>query len=204
MKINWKDLSPLKLPALTLVVAAISALTLTNYTGKQLQTAQEERKAAGNSLENARIQYQRSGEEKENILRYKPAYEQLRKEGFVGAERRIAWLEALHNVDRAIGLFGVQYQIEAQQTYDGPAALANLSDRLRGSKMVLNFGVVHEGDLLRFLDALKAQSVGLFSIRSCILDPASRNVAPEPKRPNLRAKCEIVWMTIQSPVEVKP
>lgn len=203
MKINWKDLFPLQLPAATLVLSALSAWALISFSGNLLQAAQDGEQRAANALENARMQYQRSGEEKESILRYKPAYEQLRAEGFVGAERRIAWLEALHNVDRAIGLFGVQYQIEAQQAYDGGPEFANLSNRLRSSKMTLDFGVTHEGDLLRLLEALKAQRVGLFSIRSCSLDPVGRDIAPEPKRPNLRAKCDIRWLTIQSPAEVK-
>ena len=203
MKINWKDLTPLRLPAATLGAAALLAWALVTYSGSHLKAAQDGEQRAVNALENARQQYQRSGEEKENILRYKPAYERLRAEGFVGAERRIAWLEALHNVDRAIGLFGVQYQIEAQQAYDGGPELASLPNRLRSSKMTLDFGVTHEGDLLRFLEALKAERVGLFSIRSCSLDPAGRDVAPEPKRPNLRAKCDIRWLTIQSPAEVK-
>jgi hypothetical protein len=201
MKINLKELAPLRLPAFALAAVAVCAWLLVTYTDSRLGAAQRELQAATAALQNARAQYQRSGEEKESILRYGPAYEQLREEGFVGAERRIAWLEALHNVDRRVGLFGVRYQIEAQQQYDGPLSVPMLSSRLRSSQMVLDFGVAHEGDLLRFLETLRSQKVGVFSVRSCSLNPAGREAAPEPRRPNLRANCDIRWLTIQGPGE---
>lgn len=203
MKFNRKNLAPLRLPLVVLLVAGVAAWTLVDYSRGRLQAAQQEQQVATKALDSARVQYQRSGEEKESILRYKPAYEGLRQEGLVGAERRIAWLEALHNADRRVGLFGVQYKIEPQQKYDGALNLPNLGDRLRSSQMSLDFGVAHEGDLLRFLESLKDQKVGLFSIRSCSLDPAGRDAVPAPRRPNLSAKCDIRWLTIQSPDEAK-
>ena len=201
MKIKIKELGPLRLPAVMAAIVAVCAWLLIAYADNRLGTAQRELQAATTALQSARAQYQRSGEEKESILRYGPAYEQLRQEGFVGAERRIAWLEALHNADRRVGLFGVRYQIEAQQRYDGPLSLPSLSSQLRSSQMVLDFGVAHEGDLLRFLETLRSQQVGVFSVRSCSLDPAGRDIAPQPRRPNLRANCDIRWLSIQGPGE---
>ncbi len=199
MPVRWKDLYPLRVSALTLLVAVALSWLLVDFVETKLRAAQQSQEAAARTLDNARLQYQRSGEEKQNILRYLPAYEQLTREGFIGAERRIAWLEALHSADRRVGLFGVQYQIEARQRFDGAQLdLPPLGGRLHSSIMRLDFGVTHEGDLLRFLEALQTQQAGLYSIQRCRLEPAMRGAVPEPRKPNLKAHCELRWLTIDS------
>ena len=62
--------------------------------------------------------------------------------------------------------------------------------------MKLRFGVLHEGDLLRFFQALAAQKVGRFSVTVASLQRLPVNLAVPVNQPTLEAECEVAWITI--------
>lgn len=201
MAINRKDFAPLQLPLIVLAaIIGLSAWVVT-LTNGALESAQLQLTSAKSATDVARRRFQRTDEEKAMIQRYLPAYQQLVKESFIGTERRIDWIDALRAADRRTALLGVEYQIEAQKSYGaGQFADKSLGQRLRSSTMLINFGIVHEGDLIQFLDALAARNAGLFSVNACSIEPINI-VDPAPRRANLRARCEIQWITIAPATE---
>ena len=93
-------------------------------------------------------------------MRYLGAYQQLQKQGFAGEEQRINWLDALRLTNQQADLFGVDYDIGTQKAYPFAAALNPGPIQLRESVMRLRFRLLHEEDLLRFLDLLVAPGRG--------------------------------------------
>jgi hypothetical protein len=136
----------------------------------------------------------RSGDEKDLIVRYLGSYQQLQKRGFAGDEQRINWLDALRVTNQQADLFGVDYEIGTQKPYAFAASLNPGQVQLRESVMKLRFRLLHEGDLLRFLDLLSRQSAGIYTVDQCTLKRLdTRGVIRY--QPNLTAECELAWIT---------
>ena len=196
MALSRKDLAPLQLPLIVLAVAIGFSALVVNMSHDALRSAQLQLTRETAATNEARLRYQRTDQEKAMIERYLPAYRQLISESFIGTERRIDWIDALRAADRRTTLLGVEYQIEAQKPYSaGRFADKSLGQRVRSSSMLINFGIVHEGDLIQFLEALAARNAGLFSVTACAIEPLNM-VDPAPRRANLRARCELQWITI--------
>lgn len=163
------------------------------FTGQLVERAESEATRQRAALQEARLRYQRSGDEKETIVRYLDGYEQLQRDGVVGEERRINWIDGLRTANIHSGLFGVDYQIGVQQPYAGGSASGI---EMRQSEMKIRLPLLHEEDLLRFLDTLQRQHVGLFLVDQCALDRVNQAGGSPRYQPNLMAECTLTWITL--------
>lgn len=191
---NGEELKALRGPLILLAViiaAAAGAVYYTDLLRKQTQATLVRQQA---QLREAQTRMQRSGDEKTIIVQYADKYRRLEAAGFIGEEQRINWIDALRNANAGVDLFGVSYDIGAQQPYAYAAELAPGPIALKQSRMKLDFRLLHEDDLLRFFEALRGQGVGLFQPDQCTL---RRTDAGGPLRyqPNIAASCELVWIT---------
>jgi hypothetical protein len=196
MKLAAKDLAAMKLPFLLLAAAIAVSFLLVKFSADKRDKAEMQHRIQSTTLQDARSRYQRSGEERETIQRYLPAYQQLENQGFVGTEQRINWLEGLRLANTQAGLFGVTYQLDAQKRFPLIGQSNPMSQHLHNSQMKLSFGLVHEGDLMRFFQALAAQQTGIFILTGCALDRVGRSDAPAPRQANLTAQCDLSWLTV--------
>jgi hypothetical protein len=196
MKLTSKDLGEMKMPLLALTIAVAASFAMVAFSSNQRSQAEKEFRDQLTALQQARTRYQRSGDERETVTHYLKAYRQLERIGFVGAEQRLNWVESLRAANAKAGLFGVDYQLTAQEPFPYVAKDNPVGDRVKQSRMRLTFGVLHEGDLTRLFRALSAQQPGLYTLNSCSLDRATRQGAPLPRQANLTAECELSWLTI--------
>jgi hypothetical protein len=196
MKLAAKNLASMKLPFLVLAVAIAASFLLVRFSSDQREKSEMQHRIQSTALQDARSRYQRSGEERETILRYLPAYRQLENQGFVGTEQRINWLEGLRLANTQAGLFGVTYQLDAQKRFPLIGQSNPMSQHMHNSQMKLSFGLVHEGDLMRFFQALAAQQTGIFILTGCALDRVGRSESPAPRQANLTAQCDLSWLTV--------
>lgn len=197
MTFSPKEFLALWRPGTALVLAAALGWLLVVYAQGNLRHTQERTAAQARALQDARQRFQRSDEEKASILRYLPEYQALQQQGFVGAENRLEWIEALRAADREAGLDGVQFKIDPQEKFQHPATSGVIAARVHRSTMRLTLGLTHEVDLIEFLDALSAQNPGIFSVRACVLSGQPGD--PAPRRANLQAECEIDWLSVSAP-----
>ena len=182
-------------------VITLSAIVL-YYTDLTFHSARRAATQQQAQLREARIQLNKSGEEKATIVRYLDQYQQLQQFGFVGEEQRINWLDGLRLANQQARLFGVDYQIGAQQPYPFAAELDPGPLMLRQSLMKLNLKLLHEDDLMRFLRTLAQQGAGVFSVNQCMMERAAAGDNLR-NQPNLRAECELAWITLRPPEEKK-
>jgi hypothetical protein len=197
MQIISKELATLKMPLLVLAIALAASFAVVKLSSVKREQAEAQNRSRLLQLNEARSRYQRSGNERETILRYLPAYQQLQTQGFVGSEQRIDWLEALRIANGQAGLFGVTYQLAPQKPFSLVGQDNPVSAYLRHSDMKLAFGLVHEGDLMHFFHALQAQQTGIFMLTDCALNRAAQGVPPAPRQANLSAQCELSWLTLE-------
>ena len=194
---NSEDLKALRTPLAVLVTMIALAGGAVYYTDKLAKAAVTDLTRQKSVLQTAQSRMRQSGDEKDTIVKYVEAYRELEKSGFAGEEQRINWLDALRNANARAELFGVSYQIGVQHPYPNVGEFDAGSITLQESIMELDMRLMHEGDLLRFLDELRAQKVGLFDVKECTLIRTERSETLR-NAPYLNAQCDLVWITARA------
>jgi hypothetical protein len=200
---NADDLKALRNPLILL--AAIIGLGSAGifYLDQLLNTARRELTQQTNQMREARTRLQRSGDEKQIIVRFLPSYQNLARIGFVGEEQRLNWVEGLRLSNQQSQLFGVSYQIGVQQPYPYASELNPGQITVHHSLMKITFNLLHEGDLMRLLTTLGKQGAGFFSVNQCQMERSGAiNVTAGTTvryQPNLRAECDLSWIMLSAP-----
>lgn len=201
MNFSGRDIAKLGWHALAaLLMIAVAALVVT-------WTATEERKATAgrDATLSAKSQVeQRLGQvrtEEQEIKARTQQYQRLEERGIFGPERRLEWTELLRDLQAQLMIPGMNYELGAQAPLDrtpgsGPA--------FHVSAMKLKLELLHEEDLLNFLNRLRQQASALTLVRNCRLARAAA-APPAASGALLTAECEIDWITLRQPsAEGKP
>ena len=198
------DLEAIRNPSLALAAILIAGAAAIYYTDYLVGAAHQQLARQETQMRDARTRLQKSGEEKEVIVKYLGAYQQLQRGGFVGEEQRINWLDGLRLTNQQADLFGVDYEIGAQKSYAFSADLNPGQIQLKESVMKLRFRLLHEEDLMRFLGALARQGAGIYTVDQCMVSRIGAGATLR-YQPNLTAECELAWITasVGAPAETK-
>jgi hypothetical protein len=135
----------------------------------------------------------------ENEIKHKSAlFNSLQQRGVIGEEQRLEWVELLGGIRDNRRLPDLQYEIEPQRPL--PAAPGSSSGfSFFASSMKVQLRLLHEEDLLRFLDDLRRQARALIRIDSCNLSRLPRGSDTESgASAQLQAECEIDWITLRA------
>jgi|SRR5688572_30394002 hypothetical protein len=189
------DLQAIRNPSLLLIVILAAAGTAIYYTNQLVVQARQQLARQEVLMKDARVRLQKSGDEKEVIVRYLGAYQQLQRRGFVGEEQRINWLDGLRVTNQQADLFGVDYEIGVQQPYLYAADLNPGQIQLKESVMKLRFRLLHEEDLTRFLGILSRQGAGIYTVDQCSMRRLTAGTGAVRYQPNLSAECQLAWIT---------
>lgn len=205
MKLSSRHLDSLKAPLAVLVIVAIAGAGVVSWTRATIAQDQRALSAQENQLREARSRFQRSGDERDLIVKFMGPYQELRAHGLIGPEQRINWLDALRVTNQQAGLFGAEYQVSTQQPYPYAQEFNASKLGMAQSLMKLNLRLSHEGELMRFFRVLESQNAGTFDINQCVLERTGSAPGPLTPQPNLRAECELAWITFNpEPAERKP
>ena len=199
MSLSQQDWRKLRYPIIGLGAALILVGLLVSFADQYRTKNETALQTQQNLLNQARQKFQSSGLEKEMIMQYLPAYNDLLASGFIGEERRIEWIETLRNIHAQHKLFSIDYSIGLQENYK-PSFLPNLGNfRLNRSVMSLKLDMLHEGDMLAIIDGLNEQTTP-FIVRDCeIKRPIGALVNVKSVAANMQASCEIDWLTLRDP-----
>lgn len=195
----------LTIPLLVFGVVLLAVIGAVKFSLDRLHASQQRFDAQQAQLREAQTRVQKSGTEKELIIRYLPGYQQLAAQGFIGEERRINWVEALRVVNQEGELFGIDYDISPQRPYPLAATLSPGQISVMQSSMKLTFQLLHEADLPRFFERLANQKAGLFMVDQCTLKRAAATTHLR-FQPQLSADCQLSWITARpaASAAVKP
>ena len=193
--IEWSMLRG-ALIGLTIAVAVTGAMLMASYNfskaaKRTLSQAQSQRRTAEE-------RYRKLDEHEVMIATYYPAFQDLEKEGVVGEERRLKWVEALKEADENLKLPNLAYSIDTQQRHQPQFPLSNGAYKLFASQMNLELGLLHGQDLLNLLRRLDDNAGGLYSVDSCNLT-RRRQEPGSPKDVHLKTRCRLYWYTIKKP-----
>lgn len=195
---NQDDIKALQAPLAIAALALLLSGAAVYYTGLLADHSRQKLTQVQKQRNEARTRLQQSGDEKATIEQYLPAYQQLAQTGFVGGEQRINWLDGLRMANQRADLFGIDYQIEAQQGYPFAAELDPGKLDVRQSIMKLRFRLLHEEDLMRFFNTLGQARAGIFSLNQCALRRIDTGGVIRVE-PHINAECELSWITARPP-----
>lgn len=173
--------------------AAIAFLTqLLQVEKKQLAAAQAGRTDIQSKLSRARDE---EIEVKKKIARFN----ELAGHGVFGQEQRLDWIEAIRRIRNDRKLLDIQYEIAPQQPLEA-AILPGSSPGFDfyASSMQMKMKLLHEEDLLNFLDDLRAAAPAFLRVRRCDIDRMPKSAGEiRGLQPQLGADCTIEWITLR-------
>jgi hypothetical protein len=197
------DLKALRIPLIVLVAVLLAGAAAIYQTDRMVKAARQELAQQRNQLKDARTRLQKSGEERDVIVRFVDAFRQLERAGFIGEEQRINWLDSLRIANQQTDLFGIEYQIETQKAYPYAADLNPGAISLNQSLMRLRFRLLHEEDLTRFLNSLARQGGGIFNVDRCSMRRIDTGGVIR-YQPNVAADCDLSWITAKVGAKPEP
>ncbi|WEF34797.1 hypothetical protein [Pseudoduganella chitinolytica] len=186
--------------AITFAVTAFATIAAVVTSYWKLQHARQDELVAQGLRDAARQSFVHVEAEKQDIRIYQPLFLDLRRRGFVGAESRLEWVEAIRQIQAARRLLPLTYQIEPQQPYKLAGRVATGEYQLRGSRMTVHMDLLHEMDLFDFLSDLRQR--GVFTVQDCAMRRTA-SAGNAPLAPGLTADCTLNWLTLTPPAALR-
>lgn len=204
MNLEKQDWQRLQIPISVLVVVVIAVVALFSLAQRFSSEQEKAMQQQQNLLNSARQRYQSSGIEKQLMTEYLPQYQALINKGFVGEERRLAWVDELRKQHQLNKLFSIKYNIGLQEPYK-PSFAGNIGEFvLNRSIMTLDLDMLHEEDILQLTEALSQKNEEVFMLRDCEITRLNAGGALSNQLiANLHAKCELDWLTLREPATIQ-
>lgn len=197
MKREYLDWSILRLPIIIFSMTLLVAVAIVTGSHYYLKAVEQEFSRNQAHFRSISSQYLQVDEEEELIRQYYPAFIDLYKQGLVGKERRLDWLEALQVVSDVLKIPSLRYEIASQERVPDTLPIDAGGFHIYQSTMNINLDMLHEADLIRFLERIDRAAKGLFSVSSCNLNRKSRQIAIEAGQVNVSADCNLDWYSIK-------
>ncbi|WP_126446919.1 hypothetical protein [Sulfuricystis multivorans] len=175
----------------------LSILVATGMAGWVIQAGKEAERTllrAKSQLADSRNRVARAQEDEREIRARIDRYRALIERGRTQPERRLDWVEALRSIKEKRRLLGMEYEIAPQRPLD-PKQPVTGGYAFLVSPMKLDLQLLHENDLLGLLADLSAAVPALISVRHCTIERLPPST--EPQTAQLKAACEIDWITLQ-------
>jgi hypothetical protein len=183
---------------IALAIALVVSIGMLSASYQFWESTEKSLKGAERQLRVARDKFRNIDEQEATIATYYPQFQELERQGIIGRERRLNWIENLSRADENLKLPKLAYSIDSQARFTTEFPLAGGAYALYASKMNLSLGLLHGRDLFNLLSRLDDDAEGLYSVDRCGLvrqmdEPGS------PKQAHLTSECQLRWYTIRKP-----
>ncbi len=135
-------------------------------------------------------------QEEKLIREYYPVFIEYYRDGLLGKEKRLNWLESLRNASDLIKIPDLRYQIDSQEPFVPEYGLSTGVFQLYRSKMALSMALLHEGDLFALLKRLDRNALGQYSVNNCRLKRNRTVIDVSKLEKNVTAECDLEWYTL--------
>jgi hypothetical protein len=179
----------------SLVLSGIILYSSNKYadsTKQRLHVAQSKTIDAQNRLTTAH-------QDLENLSDYSQEYYTLENQKIIGDDHRLDWMDALEKIRNQNLVIDFRYNIAPQKTYAPQPAIDSGNFDIHYSETKLQFELLHEGQLLKFFDALRSQTNGWYQLEGCSMQRADLNEeTAAAAEPHLKAECSGGWITLKN------
>lgn len=191
--IDWKELRGAIIVLVICLSVGITILYASIYFQERMQREFSRNDARFRSISQ---RYLAVDEEEKLINEYYPKFIELFKNGIIGKEQRLNWIEVLRTATRELNLPRLSYQIESQKPYTPGYTINPGKFKVFSSNMKLEMSLLHEGDLFNIFSELDNEAKGLYSPTMCTLS-STGEITEQRDASNIKASCELQWYTIK-------
>lgn len=199
MGIDWQYMRKSIIAATVCLGICVLMFTISNHyyqDNKMLYAAQRTAYAEITERYNAAL------EDVRLLESFRGPYQKLVRQGLIGDEHRLYWVETVREIAEDLKLKKVTYRIEPQTIYSADF-LNDLGDvRVFASRMTLQLDLLHEGDLLYLIERLNIRAPGSFHVNQCNLRRTQDKFIMHPSNTNLFANCEFTWFTLKAAAQM--
>ena len=201
MKLDAKDFKRLQWAiAFLVIMALIGGGSL--WTTHQLKINSEKTfKEVTAARRDMQAKLARASDEQQELRDKIDRFQQLKAKGYIGAERRLDWIEAIARIKTARRILKLDYEFSPQRQVDStllPGGALAGGFELMSSQMRLQLELLHEAELLAFLAELRDTVQALVKVRSCTIERiATGNTIRSGNLAQLKADCTLEWITLK-------
>ncbi len=195
-----QDIARLRWPLIltaTAVAAGAAMILASRHLVQAAETAHRQLAAQQGDL---RTRISRAREEEADLRDRIALFNQLRTRGIIGQEERLDWVEQIARIKAKRRLLDLQYELSPQHAVDDTLLSAGPTAgeyEFMASTMKLKMTLLHEDDLLGFLDDLRSAVHARLLVRECTIDRSVPSQDPSGLAGQLRAACTIEWITLR-------
>lgn len=121
----------------------------------------------------------------------------LSDRGVLGQEHRLEWIEQISRIQQRRQPISLDYHLSPPRVLQEKVAPPSTNGvQTSISAMKLQLRLLHEGELLAFLDDLMSIDSALVRIRRCRVERADPVDAETAATPSLQADCDVDWITL--------
>lgn len=194
MRLRSSDLPKLQFSLLATVLLSMIGVGLVYFALQSTKAATLDRTAAQAERNDFVGKLHRVRSEENEIKLKSAVFNKLQTRGVIGEELRLEWVELLKSIRDKRRLLDLQYEIAPQRTLD---AVPGNGFAFYASSMTTQLKLLHEEDLLRFLDDLRQQAKALIQVKSCNVERLPRGSSEAGIPAQLQAECQIDWVTLR-------
>jgi len=183
------------------LVSLVVSATIIIVSSMYKESAIEDKQMTSQQLEDAKQRYYVAIDRKKLLKEFENRFKQLEKQGVVGDEQRLNWIDIIEETTKTKKIPYVKYKINKQD----PVVQNDVRGAFPGievfhSSMMLEMQLLHEGDLYTLINQLNAKAKGLFDIENCEIS-RNRNIQgtllEATTDRNFNAKCKLNWYTMK-------
>lgn len=179
-----------------LLLLGVAGAAAVAATATLLKNARLENTAARTHLRASEERLAQAHDERQERLRQIKTYRAMRARGYVGEERPTRWIERIRAAGERHGLFDFRPAFSGTRVIPGKAGSETI---VRG--MTLRMQVLHENDLLDFLDDLRYSLPAQLRLRRCDVVRLDAGGETEATLAQLGAECSVEWITWRAGTE---
>lgn len=180
-----------------LLLLSSTGVAATMITSSLLKSARLENQQAKLHLKETGEMLKRVRDEQQDYLQKFETYREILARGYVGEERRHEWIEQIRSIKEQRKLLDIRYELSRPQVIAGKPG-----NEIVISNMKLQMQLLHEEDLLNFLDDLRHSVPAYLRLRSCDVERLVASESAGPTIAQLKAECSIDWITWRTKIGV--
>lgn len=195
MTFTREELKKLLLPAAAALALIATGGGVIWSGGQALARAQRDLAIANDERRQNNERLAHIAEEEREVKEKLDVYQRLKSLNILGEEQRLEWADAVTRIRTQRELLDLRYRVERQRLLASVPGKPGTVDFF-ASTMKVEVALLHEEDLLRFLDDLRASGNAFYSVQRCGVTRAGQAATGVSITPRLRADCDIDLVTI--------
>jgi hypothetical protein len=195
MNFSADELKKLAVPLAILIAFWAAGAAMIYWAQGKQRAASQQLAAARVDRAQAREKLARIAEEEKEVSDKLEVYRRLKSLNILGEEQRLEWADAMTRIRKTRELLDLRYSVGRQRLLLS-AAGKPLNVDFHASTMKVDIALLHEGDLLGFLQDLRQSGNAFYAVKRCLITRTGLPATGTTIVPRLRADCDIDLITI--------